>query len=141
MRIALPTVHGGLFVLAAVISLAVAYVNVGLATALVAALLTAIAVSSFLMAQFSLYGIELTRETMMDTTCGTKTTLPLRITNRSRFFRQGVVISEKSVEEASAPPKWSTLEEVEQPARTKPRNNAEICFNTCFLSQNILFYK
>lgn len=96
MRIALPTVHGGLFVLAAVISLAVAYVNVGLATALVAALLTAIAVSSFLMAQFSLYGIELTRETMMDTTCGTKTTLPLRITNRSRFFRQGVVISEKS---------------------------------------------
>ena len=48
------------------------------------------------MAQFSLYGIELTRETMMDTTCGTKTTLPLRITNRSRFFRQGVVISEKS---------------------------------------------
>ncbi len=96
MRIALPTIHGGLFVLAAVISLAVAYVNVGLATALVAAILTAVAISSFLMAQFSLFGIELTRETMMDTTCNTKTTLPLRITNRSRFFRQGVVISEKS---------------------------------------------
>ena len=40
MRIALPTIHGGLFVLAAIISLAVAYVNVGLATALVAAVLT-----------------------------------------------------------------------------------------------------
>ena len=96
MRIALPTIHGGLFVLAAVISLAVAYVNVGLATALVAAVLTAISISSFLMAQFSLFGIELTRETMMDAACNTKTTLPLRITNRSRFFRQGVVISEKS---------------------------------------------
>ena len=96
MRIALPTIHGGLFVLAAIISLAVAYVNVGLATALVAAVLTAIAVSSFIMAQFSLFGIELTRETMMDTTCNTNTTLPLRIANRSRFFRQGVVISEKS---------------------------------------------
>ena len=68
MRIALPTIHGGLFVRAAIISLAVAYVNVGLATALVAAVLTAIAVSSFIMAQFSLFGIELTRETMMDTT-------------------------------------------------------------------------
>jgi len=96
MRIALPTVHGSLFVLASVISLAVAYINVGLATALVASVFTSVTLASFIMAQFSLFRIGLLRETMTDAVCNTKTTLPLRISNRSFLFRQNLIIVEKS---------------------------------------------
>lgn len=92
---AFPTIHGALFVLAAVISLGVAYVNVGLATALVASFFTAVSLSSFLMAQFSLFRIRVEREPMMDTTCNTNTNLPLRITNASPFARQSMVVCEK----------------------------------------------
>lgn len=92
---AFPTVHGGLFVLAAVISLGVAYVNVGLASALVASFFSAVSLASFLMAQFSLYRIRVEREPMVDTACNTKTNLPLRITNDSPFSRQSVTICEK----------------------------------------------
>ena len=92
---AFPTIHGALFVLAAVISLGVAYVNVGLATALVASFFTAVSLASFLMAQFSLFRIRVEREPMMDTTCNTNTNLPLRITNASPFARQSMVVCEK----------------------------------------------
>lgn len=92
---AFPTIHGGLFVLAAVISLGVAYVNVGLATALVAAFFSAVSLASFLMAQFSLYRIRVEREPMMDTTCNSKTNLPLRIINGAPFSRQSMVVCEK----------------------------------------------
>ena len=92
---AFPTIHGALFVLAAVISLGVAYVNVGLATALVASFFSAVSLASFLMAQFSLFRIKVEREPMMDTTCNTKTNLPLRITNNSPFARQSMVVCEK----------------------------------------------
>ena len=95
MMIALPTVHGALFVLAAVISLGVAYVNVGLATALVASFFSAVTLASFLMAQFSLYRIRLEREPMMDTSCNTNTNLPLRVINNSPFSRQSMTVCEK----------------------------------------------
>ena len=95
MMIALPTVHGALFVLAALISLGVAYVNVGLATALVASFFSAVTLASFLMAQFSLYRIRLEREPMMDTSCNTNTNLPLRIINDAPFSRQSMVVCEK----------------------------------------------
>ena len=94
--IALPTAHGILFLLATAASLGVAYVNVGLGSALAAAFFTGVSAASFLTAQFSLFGIRVEREDMADTACGSPANFPVRITNAAPFPRQGLILSEKS---------------------------------------------
>lgn len=94
--IALPTPHGTLFLLATAASIGVAYVNVGLGSALAAAFFTGVAAASFLTAQFSLFGIRVEREDMAYAVCGSHADFPLRITNATPFPRQGLVVSEES---------------------------------------------
>ena len=74
--IALPTPHGTLFLLATAASIGVAYVNVGLGSALAAAFFTGVAAASFLTAQFSLFGIRVEREDMADAVCGSHANFP-----------------------------------------------------------------
>lgn len=96
MSLALPTVHGLIFLLAAGASLGVAIVNVGLASALVASCFCGFVIASFLMAQFALYGVSVRREKMADSSCGALADLQLEISNRAPFARMPLVVTEKS---------------------------------------------
>ncbi len=92
--IALPTARGRLLILMAFGAVCVALVNVGLATALAASAFCSLLAASFLMAQFSLYGIRVERKPNCDGVCGTEITLPLVVTNRTFLFRQSTVVTE-----------------------------------------------
>lgn len=96
MFLALPTVHGVIFLLAAIASLGVAFVNVGLGSALVASLFCGFAAASFFLAQFSLYGVKVSREKMSDSFCGSVADLRLVIQNGAPFPRMAMVVTEKS---------------------------------------------
>ena len=94
MLIARPT-HGGLiFLLLTCAAGGVAFMNVGLMTALCASLLAGIWVSAFLMAQFSFLFIRLERLSAADVPGNSTAILPLRITNTSIFYRHVLVIKE-----------------------------------------------
>ena len=70
MIIAMPTKNGILLLLASLAAVGTAIMNVGFATAMIASLLCALTISCFIMAQFSLHGITITRDRTHDAVCG-----------------------------------------------------------------------
>ncbi len=95
MIIVLPTLRGVMFVFAALGSLGIALVNVSLGTALTAALLIGFVAASYLMALFSLFRINVERRSNADGVSESKVNLPVVIINRSFYYRQAIVVSEK----------------------------------------------
>ncbi|MBQ9337608.1 MAG: DUF58 domain-containing protein [Lentisphaeria bacterium] len=95
MPVPRPTAGGMLFLIAAAVALGSAFMNVGLITALAASLLTAFAVSGFIMSLFAAFGYEIRRESMLEGSCLGRIALPLTVRNRTFFFRQPCVIIEK----------------------------------------------
>lgn len=93
--IALPTGRGLLFLLTAAAATAVAWVNPGLITALTAALLCAVVLSGFLMAQlFSLAGLRPERAFAGDGSCGEELYIDITVRNKFPLFRQSCVLLE-----------------------------------------------
>ena len=82
MIVALPTARGWLLTLLAVGAVAVALVNVGLASAMAATAFCSIWLASLLMAQFSLWGIRVERLPNTAGYSGSELVLPLRVENR-----------------------------------------------------------
>ena len=95
MFIPRPTLGGLLFLAATGAALGVAFMNVGLITALVASVLCSIAFSCFLLSFLAPFGISLAREKMNDGVCMETVSLPLTVTNRLPFFRQSFAVVEK----------------------------------------------
>ncbi len=95
MIVAMPTKNGILLLLASLAATGTAIMNVGFATALIASLLSALTISCFIMAQFSLHGITITRDKAHDAVCGGTLLLPVIAVNRTYLYRMPVVVSEK----------------------------------------------
>ena len=95
MIVALPTARGWLLTLLAAGAVAVALVNVGLASAMAATAFCSIWLASLLMAQFSLWGIRVERLPNTAGYSGSELVLPLRVENRMIFYRQPLVLIEK----------------------------------------------
>jgi uncharacterized protein DUF58 len=95
MIIVLPTLRGVMFTFAALGSLGIALVNVSLGTALTAALLTGFVAASYIMALFSLFRIHVERRSNADGEADSKVNLPIVIINKSFYYRQALVVSEK----------------------------------------------
>ena len=95
MIIVLPTLRGVILSFAALGSLGIALVNVGLGTAMTAALLTGFVSASYLMALFSLFRLHVERRSNADGEADSKVILPIVIINRSIYYRQSIVVSEK----------------------------------------------
>ncbi|MBR2373863.1 MAG: DUF58 domain-containing protein [Lentisphaeria bacterium] len=95
MFIARPTSGGTVFLLLTLAAGGVAFMNVGLMTALCAAILAAVWLSSFILAQFFSGRISVERLSAADVPGNTDAVLPLRITNNSIFYRQVMIIREK----------------------------------------------
>ena len=94
MNLILPTSRGVVFLFVTAGSVMVALVNVGLATALTASSLSGIVISSFLLAMFSLYGIEIKRVPNQDGERGRRVFMPVTLINRARRYSQSIVIRE-----------------------------------------------
>ena len=95
MLIPRPT-HGGIvFLLLCCTAGGVAFMNVGLMTALCASILTGIWISSFLMAQFSFVRLRIERITSADVPGNSTAVLPLKVTNLSAFYRNVLIVKEK----------------------------------------------
>ncbi|QSH41247.1 DUF58 domain-containing protein [Lentisphaerota bacterium ZTH] len=90
----LPTMRGWVMIIAAFISIAIALVNVGLATALTASTLTGVVVSSFVLAALSMHKIKLERRPNPDGAQNSSVTLPVAVKNLSWRFRQAMVVME-----------------------------------------------
>lgn len=95
MIIAMPTKTGILLVIASLAAAGSAIMNVGFSSAMIASLLGAITLSGFLMAQFSLHGITVSRGRPRDAVCGEAMELPLIAVNRTLFYRMPLVATEK----------------------------------------------
>ena len=95
MIVAMPTKSGILLVLASLSAVGSAIMNVGFATAMIASLFCAITLSCFILAQFSLHGISISRTRPRDAVCGDPFDLPLIAVNRTYLYRMPIVISEK----------------------------------------------
>ena len=87
--LALPTWRGLLLLFLAAAALAVVYVNSGFITAFTAALLSAVVLSSFLMAQLSFAGLVFKRTFLQDGTCNTPLYLEISLQNRLPLWRGG----------------------------------------------------
>ena len=95
MLIPRPT-HGGMvFLLLCCAAGGVAFMNVGLMTALCASVLTGIWISSFFMAQLSFVRLRIERISSADVPGTSTAVLPLKITNLSAFYRNVLVVKEK----------------------------------------------
>ena len=94
VSIALPTGRGLLFLFTAAAAAAVAWVNSGLITALTAALLCAVVLSGFLMAQLSFAGLRPERSFAGDGSCGEPLYIDITVRNRFPLFRQSCVLLE-----------------------------------------------
>ena len=92
--IALPTWRGLLFLFMAAAATAVAWVNSGLITAFTAALLCAVVLSGFLMAQLSFSGLRPERSFVRDGSCGEPLYINIAVRNRLPLFRQSCVLLE-----------------------------------------------
>ena len=90
-----PTLGGIIFLLLSCAAAGVAFMNVGLMTALCASLLAGIWLGSFLLAQFSSLKIKIERLSAADVPGNSTAILPLRITNTAIFYRNVMVIREK----------------------------------------------
>ncbi len=95
MIMVLPTLRGVIFTFAALGSLGIALVNVGLGTALTAALLSGFVGASYIMALFSLFRLHVERRSNADGVADSKVVLPIVVSNKSFYYRQSVVVSEK----------------------------------------------
>ena len=95
MIIVLPTLRGVMFTFAALGSLGIALVNVGLGTALTTALLIGFVAASYLMALFSLFRVHVERRSNADAMADSTVNLPIMIINKSLYYRQAIVVSEK----------------------------------------------
>jgi uncharacterized protein (DUF58 family) len=95
MLLIFPTSRGWVFIFAALGSLAIALVNIGLATALTASCLVGFVASSFLLALFSLFRVEVKRGANIDGVKGSKVLLPVVVKNHSFRYRQSMIIREK----------------------------------------------
>ena len=95
MIIVLPTLRGVMFTFAALGSLGIALVNVGLGTALTTALLIGFVAASYLMALFSLFRVHIERRSNADAMADSTVNLPIMIINKSFYYRQAIVVSEK----------------------------------------------
>ena len=95
MILAMPTKSGILLILASLAAVGSAIMNVGFATAMIASLLCAVTLAGFVLAQFSLHGITLSRTRPRDAVCGEPFDLPLTAVNRTYFYRMPLVVSEK----------------------------------------------
>ncbi len=94
--IALPTRNGFLMLLLCAASLASALLNIGLLTAIVAAVLIGITLSSFIMAQFAGWGVTVSRPgsgSVGGTPAGIA--LPLVVRNHTRFRRSPLLVAER----------------------------------------------
>lgn len=95
MILARPT-HGGLiFLLLVCAAGGVAFMNVGLMTALCASVLAGIWIAAFIMAQAGFLFIRLERLNAADVPGNSTAILPLRITNSSIFYRHVLIVKEK----------------------------------------------
>ena len=92
--LALPTWRGLLLLFLAAAALAVVYVNSGFITAFTAALLSAVVLSSFLMAQLSFAGLVFKRTFLQDGTCNTPLYLEISLQNRLPLYRQSCLMVE-----------------------------------------------
>ena len=110
MFIARPTHGGVIFLLLACAAGGVAFMNVGLMTALCASLLAGIWISAFLMAQFSFLKVKVERISASDVPGNSDAVLPLKITNTSFFYRNVLIVREKfafslkKIHSAAVPP-------------------------------------
>ena len=95
MVIARPTYGGWIFLLLTCAAGGVAFMNVGLMTALCASIRAGIWLSAFLMAQFSFLFVRLERISAADVPCNATAILPLQVTNTSFFYRNTLVIREQ----------------------------------------------
>ena len=95
MIIVLPTLRGVMFAFAALGSLGIAFVNVSLGTALTAALLIGFVTASYIMALFSLFRIHVERRSNADGFSESRVNLPIVVINKSFYYRQAIVVSEK----------------------------------------------
>lgn len=95
MSIPRPTGGGMLFLTAAAVAVGTAFMNVGLITALTASLMLAFSISGFLLSFFSASGFEIRREPMQEGACLDSFPMPLIIRNRTWFYRQPCIVSEK----------------------------------------------
>lgn len=90
-----PTLGGIIFLLLSCAAAGVAFMNVGLMTALCASVLAGIWLASFLLAHFSSLKIRIERLSAADVPGNSTAILPLKITNTSFFYRNVMVIREK----------------------------------------------
>ena len=90
-----PTLGGIIFLLLSCAAAGVAFMNVGLMTALCASLLAGIWLGSFLLAQLSSLKIKIERLSAADVPGNSTAILPLRITNTAIFYRNVMIIREK----------------------------------------------
>ena len=90
-----PTLGGIIFLLLSCAAAGVAFMNVGLMTALCASVLAGIWLASFLLAHFSSLKIRIERLSAADVPGNSTAILPLKITNTSVFYRNVMVIREK----------------------------------------------
>ncbi len=94
MILPLPTRRGIIIILTAAGAAGAAMVNPGPVSAMIAAILLAMVAGSFITAVLSLHGLQLDREPHRDGQRGNGVRLPLRLSNRSRYYRQTIVVEE-----------------------------------------------
>lgn len=92
---AVPTRRGLLFLLLTLAALAVAFMNSGLITAFTSAMFSAILVSGFVMANFSLAGTVIERKFPDKGYCNKVLYMDLVIKNRLYLYRQEYIVTEK----------------------------------------------
>lgn len=90
-----PTRGGLLFIAASAVSVGVALMNVALITALIASILCSFLLVSLLLSLFSAAGYRVERDLAGECGCYEELSLPLRVTNLLKLFRQDCVIREK----------------------------------------------
>lgn len=90
-----PTTRGKVMILAVAGAVGVSLVNPNLTTCLAAACIAAVLLSSLLLSFLSLRKIDIKRGPAKDSCIGDKVTLPVTIINKSRHWRQALVIREK----------------------------------------------
>ena len=90
-----PTMRGKVMITAALISLAVAFINASLTICMASAALSAIVLASFILSFLSLYRVELQRGPMRDGTAGSSMMMPVIIRNLGGSRRQALVIREE----------------------------------------------
>jgi uncharacterized protein (DUF58 family) len=90
-----PTTRGKIMILGTAVAVGAALVNAGITTSLLAAGMSSVLLSSFVLSFFSIYRIKLKRGVGRDGIMGNGVMMPLTIINLSRRTRQTLIIREK----------------------------------------------